>query len=119
MLSAPPETARITVSAFSTSGFAPASRSETKSCRLLLEDRFGGGDEFFDMAHAFRQGFFLVRIEIDLEDLFNPRTADQGRHADEVTADAVFLLTKGGGGKDAFAIADDGVVHLRHRRSRC
>ena len=72
-------------------------------------------DEFFYRIDAFLERGFFFAGEFELDDLFDAASTENDRHADIISADAVFFVAVRGAGDEPLLVADDGFDHLRGR----
>ena len=61
---------------------------------------------------------FLFGCEVDLEDLLDTVLADNARHTDEQSFDAVLALAMCGAGDDLPLVVDDRFGHVQNRPGR-
>jgi len=85
----------------------------TSNQRLSRNELVGNGAEFLDVIDGGLERCLLVGGELQFEDLFHSLASEDTRDADELSADAIFLVAIHGAGHDAFLIADDGFGHSR------
>ena len=64
-----------------------------------------GGESFY-MIHAGLEELAFVSSQINLDNFLHTGCTEQSRHADEVTADAVFGIAMGGAGQDTFLVLE-------------